>query len=41
MYGLVLDLGNTNVKIAVFELDKLLLKKTLEYSEWKELKKYF
>jgi type III pantothenate kinase len=33
---LVLDLGNTNVKIAVFELDKLLFKKTLEYSEWKK-----
>jgi type III pantothenate kinase len=33
---LVLDLGNTNVKIAVFELDKLLFKKLADYSDWKK-----
>ena len=33
---LVIDLGNTFVKIAVFELDKLFFKKVSDYSDWKK-----
>ncbi|MFT7352193.1 MAG: type III pantothenate kinase, partial [Flavobacterium sp.] len=38
----VIDLGNTFVKIAVFELDKLFFKKVADYSNWeKELQNIF